>query len=320
MDTSPQARIAALEAQLAALRAEYQDFTATVSHDLRAPLRHIVSFAQLVQEEAGATLDSEVQGFLGTITDSARHLGTMLDGLLLLSRAGSAQLKLEPVDLQALVGDICAELGAVNGQRALQGQIASDLQWHIASDLPPVLADAALLRQALVCVLDNALKFSAARHPAVIAVGWRPGDRPVSGQKMQSEHEPMARHCEERSDAAVHAAPSHGSPRFARDDGGAFPCDDEGALARDDGGALPCDDESGGAVTIEIRDNGVGFNPALQGRLFQVFGRLHGAQEYPGIGVGLAVTRRIVERLGGAVRAQASVDGGCTVTLELPRA
>ena len=312
MDTSPQARIAALEAQLAALRAEYQDFTATVSHDLRAPLRHIVSFAQLVQEEAGATLDSEVQGFLGTITDSARHLGTMLDGLLLLSRAGSAQLKLEPVDLQALVGDICAELGAVNGQRALQGQIASDLQWHIASDLPPVLADAALLRQALVCVLDNALKFSAARHPAVIAVGWRPGDRPVSGQKMQSEHEPMARHCEERSDAAVHAAPSHGSPRFARDD--------EGVLARDDEGALARDDESGGAVTIEIRDNGVGFNPALQGRLFQVFGRLHGAQEYPGIGVGLAVTRRIVERLGGAVRAQASVDGGCTVTLELPRA
>ncbi len=304
MDTSPQARIAALEAQLAALRAEYQDFTATVSHDLRAPLRHIVSFAQLVQEEAGATLDSEVQGFLGTITDSARHLGTMLDGLLLLSRAGSAQLKLEPVDLQALVGDICAELGAVNGQRALQGQIGSDLQWHIASDLPPVLADAALLRQALVCVLDNALKFSAGRHPAVIAVGWRPGDRPVSGQKMQSEHEPMARHCEERSDAAVHAAPSHGSPRFARDDEG----------------ALPCDDESGGAVTIEIRDNGVGFNPALQGRLFQVFGRLHGAQEYPGIGVGLAGTRRIVERLGGAVRAQASVDGGCTVTLDLPRA
>ena len=312
MDTSPQARIAALEAQLAALRTEYQDFTSTVSHDLRAPLRHIVSFAQLVQEEAGATLDPEVQGFLGTITDSARHLGAMLDGLLLLSRAGSAPLKLEPVDVQALVADLCAELGAAHAQRGVPGQIAADLQWHIASDLPPVLADAALLRQALACVLDNALKFSKAKRPAVVAVGWRPGDRPVSGQKMQSDHKPMARHCEERSDAAVHAAPSHGSPRFARDDGGVLPCDDEGALARDD--------ESGGAVTIEIRDNGVGFNPALQGRLFQVFGRLHGAQEYPGIGVGLAVARRIVERLGGAVRAQASVGGGCTVTLDLPRA
>ena len=74
-------QVAALQAELAALRTEMQAFTATVSHDLRAPLRHIVSFAQLVQEEAGPQLDAEVRGFLATMVDSARHLGVMLDGL-----------------------------------------------------------------------------------------------------------------------------------------------------------------------------------------------------------------------------------------------
>ena len=79
-------RIAALEAELAAARAEMQNFSATVSHDLRAPLRHITSFAQLLQEEAGPALGDEAQEFLGHITGSAKHLAQMLDALLALSR------------------------------------------------------------------------------------------------------------------------------------------------------------------------------------------------------------------------------------------
>ena len=242
MSDSSDVRIAALEAELAAQREAMQAFTATVSHDLRAPLRHIVSFAQLVQEDAGPQLGAEVQGFLSTITDSARHLGVLLDGLAELARIGTLPVALGPVPLQALVQGVCAELAEQYPGRAVD--------WHIASDLPVVQADATLLRQALVQVLGNALKFTAPREHAVIAVTAQPG-------------------------------------------------------------------ESDGFVALQVRDNGVGYNPAMQDKLFQAFGRLHSPREFGGIGMGLALTRKIMQRLGGSVDSEGVVDGGCCVKLLL---
>jgi two-component system, OmpR family, sensor kinase len=242
MSDAADARIAALEAELAAQREAMQAFTATVSHDLRAPLRHIVSFAQLVQEDAGPQLGAEVQGFLSTITDSARHLGVLLDGLAELARIGTLPVALGPVPLQALVQGVCAELAEQYPGRAVD--------WHIASDLPVVQADATLLRQALMHVLGNAVKFTAPREHAVIAVTAQPG-------------------------------------------------------------------ESDGFVALQVRDNGVGYNPAMQDKLFQAFGRLHSPREFGGIGMGLALTHKIMQRLGGSVDSEGVVDGGCCVKLLL---
>ena len=242
MSDAADARIAALEAELAAQREAMQAFTATVSHDLRAPLRHIVSFAQLVQEDAGPQLGAEVQGFLSTITDSARHLGVLLDGLAELARIGTLPVALGPVPLQALVQGVCAELAEQHPGRAVD--------WHIASDLPVVQADATLLRQALMHVLGNAVKFTAPREHAVIAVTAQPG-------------------------------------------------------------------ESDGFVALQVRDNGVGYNPAMQDKLFQAFGRLHSPREFGGIGMGLALTHKIMQRLGGSVDSEGVVDGGCCVILLL---
>ena len=242
MSDAADARIAALEAELAAQREAMQAFTATVSHDLRAPLRHIVSFAQLVQEDAGPQLGAEVQGFLSTITDSARHLGVLLDGLAELARIGTLPVALGPVPLQALVQGVCAELAEQHPGRAVD--------WHIASDLPVVQADSTLLRQALMHVLGNAVKFTAPREHAVIAVTAQPG-------------------------------------------------------------------ESDGFVALQVRDNGVGYNPAMQDKLFQAFGRLHSPREFGGIGMGLALTHKIMQRLGGSVDSEGVVDGGCCVRLLL---
>jgi light-regulated signal transduction histidine kinase (bacteriophytochrome) len=100
MPESADSRIAALQAELAQLRADMQEFTATVSHDLRAPLRHIVPYVQLVEEDAGPLLTAEVREFLATITHASRQMGKQLDGLTLLSRAGSAALVVAPVALQ----------------------------------------------------------------------------------------------------------------------------------------------------------------------------------------------------------------------------
>lgn len=240
--TPPDARITALEAELAAVRAEMQNFTYAVSHDLRAPLRHIASYAQLVHEDAGPLLSAEVQEFLTTITDSARHMGVMLDGLLALSRVGTVAMDMADVSLQELVDAVGRELAAQHPQRAIV--------WQVASDLPTVLADAALLRQALTQVLANAVKFSAARDQAVIEVSHMVGP-------------------------------------------------------------------DNGLVTLKVKDNGVGYNPASQTQLFRVFGRLHSANQFAGIGVGLVMARKILERLGGSVSIEGAVDAGCCVRLSL---
>jgi len=235
-------RIAALEAEVTALRAEMHEFTYAVSHDLRAPLRHIISFAQLVQEDAGPQLDAEVLGFLDTIGDSARHMGLLLDGLLALHRVGSVPLDMCAVPLQALVSEVCAELRVQHAQRLVE--------WRVANGLPVVQADPNLLRQALQHVLGNAVKFTAVQEHAIINI-----------------------------ETLLHA-------------------------------------EANG-MTLQVRDNGAGFNPALQGQLFRVFGRLHTAKQFEGIGMGLVLTRKILQRLGGAVEVQAPEGGGCCVRLSL---
>ena len=238
----PEARIAALQAELTALRADMQHFTYAVSHDLRAPLRHILSYAQLVQEDAGPLLSAEVQEFLATITDSARHMGVLLDGLSALSRVGTAPVNTCAVSLQELVPGVCNALAAQYPGRAIE--------WHLAPDLPSVQADAALLRQALSQVLGNAVKFSAQRQPAVI----------------------------ELNTAA---------------------------------------ESPDGFVTLQVRDNGVGYNPAQQDQLFKVFGRLHSSQQFEGIGMGLVLTKKLVERLGGTVCIEGQANNRCIVRLLL---
>jgi len=162
MDDASAQRIAQLEADLAAARREMQDFTYTVSHDLRAPLRHIISYARLAQEEAGPQLGEEVQGFLATVTDSARHLGAMLDALLEMSRIGTVVMDVESVPLQAMVEDVALSLRTAHPQRVID--------WQLELDACSVLGDASLLRQALVCVLANAVKFTAPRAQASIDV------------------------------------------------------------------------------------------------------------------------------------------------------
>ena len=240
MSQTPDPRIAQLESELAAQRAEMQDFTYTVSHDLRASLRHIISYARLVQEDAGPQLSGEVQGFLGTIVDSAQHMGVLMDGLMELSRLGTVPLNPEAVPLQPLVHAVCAELAAQ--------QPARTITWRVAADLPEVQADAALMRLVLLQVLDNAVKFTAQAPDAVIEVSAR-------------------------ADAAQ------------------------------------------GTVCLTIADNGAGYNPALQAKLFHPFQRLHTVRQFPGIGMGLALTRKAMQRMEGTVGAQGQVGHGCTVQL-----
>ena len=176
-------RVATLEAQVLALQAEMQSLVATISHDLRAPLRHITSFSQLVQDEAGPQLNAEMREFLGHISTSAHTLGSMLDGLLALSRIGTVALYPEAVDLTALIQALVeerqsalqaqAKLSASGPESVSESGSASGrlVQWSVdGAALPAVLADAKLLRLALGHVLDNAVKFTGPQPQAHIRV------------------------------------------------------------------------------------------------------------------------------------------------------
>ncbi len=133
-----QNRIRQLEAELAASRAEMQEFTYTVSHDLRAPLRHVVSFARLLEEEAGAQLTGESADFLRTITASAAHMATLLDALTALSRLNNVPAEIAPVALVPLVDASVREVRARFSGRPVEVEVR-------VSDALEVLADASKL-------------------------------------------------------------------------------------------------------------------------------------------------------------------------------
>lgn len=167
------ALLAQRDAQLAAQAAGMEEWMHAVSHDLRAPLRHITSYGPLVQEvlQEAQGLPAEVRQealvFLDTMDQSARRMGRMLEGLLVLARIARAPLRREAVDLAALVEQVRAPLAEAAPGRSVQ--------WRVAPDLPTVQGDATLLRQMLAELLGNALKFTRGRDPACIAVGWERG-------------------------------------------------------------------------------------------------------------------------------------------------
>ncbi len=157
-----EARVRERTEELHASNSELEAFTYSVSHDLRAPLRHITGFATLLHQHAGASLDDQGRRYLTTITDAAARMATLIDDLLAFSRMGRANVSKRRVDLSQLVREARDEVSAdVNGRR---------IAWEI-HDLPPVDADPALLRPVLVNLLSNAVKYTGTRNEARIEVG-----------------------------------------------------------------------------------------------------------------------------------------------------
>jgi len=168
------AELARSRQQVADMAAAQEEFLRAVSHDLRAPLRHVTSYGTLVREvlgdlPAGVVQAPELQealGFLATMDQSARRMGLMIDGLLAITRATRAPLRGEPVALADAVAQARTDLAAT--------EVGRTVQWHLAPDLPVLDADAALLREMLVQVLGNALKFTRGQTMAQIHIGAEP--------------------------------------------------------------------------------------------------------------------------------------------------
>jgi PAS domain S-box-containing protein len=219
---------------------ELEAFSYSVSHDLRAPLRHIGGFVDMLRRRALSSLDETSQKYLDTIAKSSKRMGDLIDDLLVFSRMGRVEMGRAKVPLAPVVAEILREL-----QEDVKGR---KIDWKI-DPLPEVQGDPAMLRQVFINLISNAVKYTRTRLEARIEIGAR---------------------------------------------------------------------SSNGDTVVFVRDNGIGFDAQYAHKLFGVFQRLHGAEEFEGTGIGLANVRRIIQRHGGRTWAEGEPDRGATFYVSLP--
>jgi light-regulated signal transduction histidine kinase (bacteriophytochrome) len=155
--------LAALSERLTTTNRELEAFSYSVSHDLRAPFRHIVGYAQLLKKLEAEHLSDKGNRYIDTIVDSAIAAGTLVDNLLSFSQMGRAALRIVSVDVGELVADVRRRLAADCAGRTVE--------WRIAP-LPNAKADPTMLRLVFQNLLENAVKFTRGREVAVIEVGF----------------------------------------------------------------------------------------------------------------------------------------------------
>ena len=226
--------------QFETVNKELEAFSYSVSHDLRAPLRHIQGYTEMLAKETQGRLSAKAERHLQVIAEASEKMSQLVDDLLSFSRMGRTEMHETKVALEQLVQECIQDLEMATRER--------NIAWHIAP-LPAVIGDRSMLKQVFANLLDNAVKYSRPSNPAKIEV--------------------------------------------------------------------VCSGQQDGWGTVFVRDNGVGFDMKYAHRLFGVFQRLHRADEFEGMGVGLANVRRIITRHGGRVWVEAAVNQGATIFVTL---
>ncbi|UII63566.1 ATP-binding protein [Xanthomonas translucens pv. translucens] len=156
--------------QVSEVNRELEAFSYSVSHDLRAPLRHVAGFADKLARHLGDAADEKSRHYLEVIATSARRMASLIDDLLVYSRLGRSALRLQAVDMQSLVAETRSVLDA-NYQSDHAGS-GHRIEWSVAP-LPILVADENMMRQLWLNLLGNAVKYSARREVAVIEVGYQ---------------------------------------------------------------------------------------------------------------------------------------------------
>ena len=230
---------ATLEQRVQERTAELEAFAYSISHDLRAPLRAIDSFARIMTESHSAHVGKEGHHCLTVIQDNCRQMDRLIQGLLTFSRLSRQPLNKQKTDIHDLVNSVLKDFNVERKEHGVK---------IVLGHLPSCEADPVLLRQVLFNLISNAIKFTRQRKEARVEIG--------------------SRHEENR-------------------------------------------------CMYFIRDNGVGFDMQYVHKLFNVFARLHRAEDYEGTGLGLAIVQRIILRHGGRVRIESEVNKGTTVYFTL---
>jgi signal transduction histidine kinase len=281
-------RVAERTATLAETISDLEDFSHSITHDLRAPLRAIRSFAEILKEECGACDRSRAQEHIHRITSAAERMDKLIQDVLQYSRLARSELRLAPVDVQVLLH------GIIESYPSFQ---PPQVEIQIEGPLPRVLGNEAALTQCFSNLLGNAIKFVA------------PGTRPTVRVWAERVKNPKA---EVRN-------PKEG--RISK----AGKCDELLPIGTDqspvtnhqslDTQHAPPSPSPLPTVRLWFADNGVGIPKDAQERIFKMFQRLD--KSYDGTGVGLTVVRKAVEKMGGRVGLESEPGGGSRFWVEL---
>jgi signal transduction histidine kinase len=160
--TGLEQKVAERTARLQAVNEELDSFSHSVSHDLRAPLRHVSGFVELLQEQEGGRLSPSSSRYLKIITEATQNMNRLIDDLLAFSRMGRVELWRGRVDMNALVAEAWAELEP--------DRVGRKIAWEV-DELPEVDGDGALLKQVWLNLLSNAIKYTGRSEEAEIRVG-----------------------------------------------------------------------------------------------------------------------------------------------------
>ncbi|HTR55019.1 MAG TPA: ATP-binding protein [Kofleriaceae bacterium] len=148
---------------LEASNKELEAFAYSASHDLRAPLRHVAAYAELLQKTASSDLDERSRRYVTNLLESAKKMGALIDDLLAFSRIGRAETRITLVSLDELLHEVLRDL-----EREADGR---DIEWKIGATLPSVHGDRSMLKLALFNLVSNAVKFTRTRQRAEIEIG-----------------------------------------------------------------------------------------------------------------------------------------------------
>jgi signal transduction histidine kinase len=227
-------RVRVRTAELEAANRELEAFSSSVSHDLRGPLHLIDGYSTILEETHGSLLNPEGKKCLQRIHKGVQEMAGIIESLLNLSRLGRRQLKMQPTSLDEVLTLVLADF-----KTDTQGR---QIDWKVGK-LPIVECDRGLIKQVLINLIGNSIKYTRPREVPMIEIG----QTTIAGEQV-----------------------------------------------------------------IFVRDNGAGFDMKHADKLFEAFQRLHRHEDFEGTGVGLATVRRIVQRHGGRIWAEAEADKGAT--------
>ncbi len=224
--------------QYVQVNTELDSFTYSVSHDLRAPLRAVTSYAQILVEDYQDKLDADGKQVLQKIRYNTDKMGKLIDELLAFSKLGRKQLNMQPVNMAKLTETVIADLAELMPNKAT----------FVVGTLPDVSGDSGLLYQVMFNLVSNAIKYSSNKSNPWIDIGSEVQDS---------------------------------------------------------------------KVVYFVKDNGAGFDMRFADKLFGVFQRLHGENEFEGHGIGLSIVHKIITKHGGEVWGEGQVNAGASFYFRL---
>ncbi|GHN00788.1 hybrid sensor histidine kinase/response regulator [Cytophagales bacterium WSM2-2] len=225
--------------ELEILNKELESFSYSVSHDLRVPLRSVVGYSKILEEDFAGDMDDRCRKTLGVIKQNALKMNELIESLLEFLRLGKRELVKSEINTEDLLTRVVSEM-----KMSLQHK--ADVRLNC---LPDIYADTIMITQAWVNLISNAIKYSSKAEDPRVEIGA---------------------------------------------------------------------DHLNNEVVFYVKDNGVGFDMEYSDKLFRVFQRLHKQEEFQGTGIGLSLVRRIINRHGGRIWADAKVGRGATFYFSLP--